>query len=117
MPVCTIEFKMFRVLRIYNFEFFCQIGSWGIRNLAFQLKFGLTGRDWQKQAFSPEKFLIKFFALETSLTNPPGSETKPNLALRSKGGPRGPLGAQNPKCPFFKENIFFSFAIQLGIKK
>ena len=67
----------------------------------------LTGRDWEKQAFSPEKIWIKFFALETSLANPPGSETKPNLALRPKGGPRGPLGAQNPQCPFFEENIFF----------
>ena len=74
------------------------------------MKMDLTGRDWEKQAFSPEKIWIKFFALETSLANTPGSETKPNLALR-------PKGAQNPQCPFFKENIFFSFAIQLGIKK
>ena len=67
----------------------------------------LTGRDWEKQAFSPEKIWTKFFALETSLANPPGSENKPNLALRPKEGPWGPLGAQNPQIPIFRGKYFF----------
>ena len=39
---------------------------------------------WRGPRGAEARGVIRYFALETSLANPPGSETKPNLALRPK---------------------------------
>ena len=76
----------------------------------------LTGRDWQKQAFSPEIF----FCLGNIIGQSPWIRNQAKLgpqthgrALRAPGGPWGPLRA---KCPFFERNFFLSSANQPGTK-
>jgi hypothetical protein len=63
-----------------------------------------------------KKIWTTFFALETSLANPPGSETKPNLALRPKGGPGGPWGLKTPNAHFLRKLFFFLLPINWVLK-
>ena len=75
-------------------------------------------RPWlRKTSILYGKNLDQIFCLGNIIGQSPWIRNQAKFGPQTQGGPRGPLGAQNPQCPFFEENIFFSFGIQLGIKK